>query len=350
MDINVVLEYSRELNILYVEDDIELQRQTTDIFKEFFKTVDTAENGEIALEKYKKYFQDHDEYYDLIITDINMPVKNGIDFSEDVLKINSEQKIIVISAHNEVQYLNDLINIGVTGFLLKPISMSTLLGCLYRTTQAISDRKTVKAFYEEIERLNDELTHKNSELEKSLRILKTNHNKSSIHAASSEKNPNTIQEKPKQSEQERSELLDALKYELPELSDICMELDVTIIDIVTHANYEKLSEITALFSKFANSLSAFHLFAPLQSAIMSLVKTLNELKLPKENKNIKNGVLLLESLIYSLNVWVGEWDEQRSENISFYDASIISDINSIIKFWTTEDQSDDEDDNDIELF
>ena len=346
IDIDSVLEYSRDLNVLYVEDDIQLQEQTSGLLEDFFKTIDVADNGESGLVKYNNYFNETNDYYDLVISDINMPKKNGIEFSSDVLKINNEQKILIISAHNESTYLNDLINIGVTGFLLKPVNINQLFGVLYRTTQAISDRKTVKTYYDEIDKLDEELIKKNNDLERSLRLLKTNHKKSSICATVSQ-NKSNDKTKDKQAKEDSKELLDALKYELPELRDICTELDVNIIDIVTHEKYSEIPKLLTLFSMFATSLSAFYVFAPLQSAIISLVATLEEDEAPKDERNIKNGILLIESLIYSLNVWVDEWGDKRSENISFYDASIISDVHSIINFWTNVQ---DDDENEIELF
>ena len=346
VDINSVLAYSRDLNILYVEDDKDIQEQTYDTLEGFFNILDTADDGEMALIKYKDYFENNCDYYDLIISDINMPKKDGIDFSSDVLKINSEQKILIISAHNEVHYLNDLINLGVTGFLLKPVDINQLLISLYRTTQAISDRKNIKAYYNEIDRLDRELVNKNSELERSLRLLNTNHKKSSIQATSLNKN-NDLPKKTKKSEEDSRELLDALYYELPELTEICTELDNKIIDIVTHEKYDEIPEVITLFARFGASLSAFYIFAPLQEAILSLVNAFEDNELPDDRDFLKNGVLLLESLIYSLNIWVREWDESRSENISFYDASIITDTQSVISYWT---HSEDEDDSELEFF
>jgi len=345
ININLVLEFSKDLTVLYVEDDDAVRGDTVDILDEFFKQVDTAVDGQLGLAKYQEYYNKNGTYYDLILTDINMPNKNGIEMSRDILNINDEQKIVVISAHNESNYLHDLINLGVAGFLLKPVGMSNLLQTLFSTTQAISDRKAVRAYYDEIAQLNDNL-------EKKLRLLKTNHKKTSYLAekktAPLEVKSKQVEKKPNnsQSDEDKKELLDAVRYELPELNDICVELDVTIIDLVTHEEYQQISKISDLFSRFTTSLSAFHTFTPLRDAILNLIDALNG-DMPDDKRTLKNGSLLLESLIYSLSMWVEELVKADPDNINFYDASIITDIHSIVNIWT---EHEDDDDNEMELF
>ena len=179
-NIKSMLEYTRELHVLYVEDDLLLLESTKELFLNYFKTVDIAINGQEGLEKYTTYKKKENSFYDLIITDINMPQLNGIEMSEKVLAINAIQAIIIITAHNENDNLNKAIELGVSGFITKPMDNSRLINVLYKTAQTISDHKFVESHMQMMEELNIKLSHQNSELlskntklEKSLRILDT---------------------------------------------------------------------------------------------------------------------------------------------------------------------------------
>jgi DNA-binding NarL/FixJ family response regulator len=56
---------------------------------------------------------------DLILMDINMPKMNGIDASREALKLCPDVKIIILSMHDDIQYYDSIVQLGVDGFLLK---------------------------------------------------------------------------------------------------------------------------------------------------------------------------------------------------------------------------------------
>jgi len=120
-----LLEYTQELSLLFVEDHNDLRTNTTEILKNFFKTVKSAKNGEEALTFYKDSCK-NDAPYDLILTDIQMPKMNGVVLTEKIYKINSSQIIVVLSAHDESEYLLPLINLGIEQFVKKPIDYQEL--------------------------------------------------------------------------------------------------------------------------------------------------------------------------------------------------------------------------------
>ncbi len=114
-------EAAQGISVLYVEDDRELRQNTARLLGSFFTAVNTAENGLEGLEMFRG------SSYDLIITDINMPLMNGVKMVREIKKENPRQIIIVISAHDETKYLLDLINLGVEHFVLKPLDLSLFL-------------------------------------------------------------------------------------------------------------------------------------------------------------------------------------------------------------------------------
>ena len=120
-----LLPYTKDLNLLFVEDHQELCEHTADILKNFFKSVDTVNDGESALELYQK------KSYDIVLTDIRMPKMDGVELTKHLYAIKPSQAVIILSAHDESSYLIPLINLGVSQFIQKPIDYQELLKVLY---------------------------------------------------------------------------------------------------------------------------------------------------------------------------------------------------------------------------
>jgi len=145
--------FTSTLHLLYVEDDTHLRAETVEILEDFFATVSVCDNGQTGLEKYKKFFNESGKYFDIVITDINMPVMNGIDMSEQIIHLNQKQSIFVISAHNEPHYLTKLINIGIDKFLTKPLQTKQLLQALYKKSKDIYNEKLSDEYHNKLENM-----------------------------------------------------------------------------------------------------------------------------------------------------------------------------------------------------
>ena len=140
MDFNEVKFYTKELRVLYVEDNENLLKETKELLDNFFKTIVTATNGEIGLELYKN------GDFDLVITDIKMPKMDGIELSKNIIQINPNQHIIITSAYNDSDKLLSLIQIGISDFLLKPMNLPQLLKVLYKVSKSIYNHKKEKEY------------------------------------------------------------------------------------------------------------------------------------------------------------------------------------------------------------
>ncbi len=138
MDFQQLYEETKHLNILFVEDYEELRTNTLEILENYFYYCEGAENGRKGLEQYKAYHDREKRYFDVVITDIKMPEMDGISLVEEIYNLHPDQAIIVLSAHNEVDYLLTLINLGIEQFITKPIDHDHMLNVLYNVSQKIS--------------------------------------------------------------------------------------------------------------------------------------------------------------------------------------------------------------------
>ena len=107
--------------ILLVEDNIDMLGYMRLLLESQCKQLFFAKNGEEGIEEYKK------NKPDLIITDLNMPVMNGIEMSREIKKDDFLQPIILLTAYGDVEELQEAINIGLNAFLSKPIEEINVL-------------------------------------------------------------------------------------------------------------------------------------------------------------------------------------------------------------------------------
>jgi len=128
---------AKNLALLFAEDHQELRENISEILQMFFKKVDSVENGEEALERYKQEIERTNKYYDLVLSDIRMPKLDGVTLTREIYKINPKQKIIILSAHDESHYLLELINLGIEHFVKKPIDYQEFMKILLKVSKNI---------------------------------------------------------------------------------------------------------------------------------------------------------------------------------------------------------------------
>ena len=126
-----IVSITKTLTLLYVEDDIELRKTTLEILSEFFNDILVGVDGEDGLKK----FQEH--HVDLIITDVIMPHMSGLEMLEKIYADNDDVLSLVISAYNEEKYFTQSIELGIDGYLLKPIELQQFINVLDKITQKV---------------------------------------------------------------------------------------------------------------------------------------------------------------------------------------------------------------------
>lgn len=107
------------MQILIVDDEIVIRKGITKLLSEMKHvdcTIDEAKNGAEALEMI------NNKQPDILITDIQMPIMNGLDLVEKVRSLYSHIEIIILTGFAEFEYVQKALRNNVTDYLLKPIS------------------------------------------------------------------------------------------------------------------------------------------------------------------------------------------------------------------------------------
>ncbi len=147
-----------DITVLFVEDEDVLRAIYERILNKFVKTLFVAENGKEGLEKYKECQPD------LIITDIQMPVMDGLEMIEMIRGSDQNVRIVILSAYGETEYFMDAIKIGVNSFLLKPVETKKLIALVEDLAKGILlERELIeqelkrRLAEENLRKLNEEL-------------------------------------------------------------------------------------------------------------------------------------------------------------------------------------------------
>ncbi|MCD4668023.1 MAG: response regulator, partial [Sulfurimonas sp.] len=154
-----IIKFTKNMNLLFVEDDELVRENSIEIFSSLFKDVISAVNGEDGIEKF------YENKIDIIISDINMPQSNGLDMLERIRDFDKDIPILILSAHSETDYFTKSIELNIDGYLLKPIQLEKLKESLYKIIQKM---KFLKEFNDNLNFLQQyqELTDSNMAVSK----------------------------------------------------------------------------------------------------------------------------------------------------------------------------------------
>ncbi|MCW8838262.1 MAG: sigma-54 dependent transcriptional regulator [Thiovulaceae bacterium] len=123
------------MKIAIVEDDINMRKSLEISFEDFkeFEVI-TFKSAVDALKKL-------DDTFDLIITDINMPRMDGIEF---IKELNGKYEVIIMTGNATLGRAIESIHLGVKDFLLKPFEIDTLVDAIKREDKIQKAKKTIK--------------------------------------------------------------------------------------------------------------------------------------------------------------------------------------------------------------
>lgn len=122
------------INILIVDDEKYegiLMEKSVDWEKRGFRVIAVAQSAEDALEIMKS------ELPDIVYTDINMPIMDGLELSRKIREENPSIHIVIVTGYREFEYAKEAIHIGVEDFLLKPIQADELIATAEKAKELI---------------------------------------------------------------------------------------------------------------------------------------------------------------------------------------------------------------------
>ncbi len=165
LDIKKLIQFTKTLKILYVEDNEEARDALQSLLSNFFDDITLGINGEDGLKKF------NNSKFDLIITDINMPKINGIEMMKRIRDVDDEIPIIVSTAHQDQEYLISCIELGTNAYLLKPINHKQITKAIKYVCGRLYYMYKNKKYEESLEVLVKERTKELENIKKDLTLM-----------------------------------------------------------------------------------------------------------------------------------------------------------------------------------
>ncbi|NTV13700.1 MAG: PAS domain S-box protein [Desulfobulbaceae bacterium] len=127
-----------DISLMYIEDDQPTRAMIEAILQRRVRELFVATNGADGL----ALFREH--HPDLVVTDIRMPVMDGLAMARMIREESREVLLIVTSAHSDTQFLLDAIDVDVDQYVLKPVNVEKLTGAVAKCAEVIISRRAEK--------------------------------------------------------------------------------------------------------------------------------------------------------------------------------------------------------------
>lgn len=109
-----------DISLLYVEDERVTREQISRILQRIVTELYVAENGQQGLELYRE------KRPDIIMSDIMMPVMNGLEMAREIRRLDRDSQIVMLTAYSDTEYLLECIRLGINQYVQKPVDFSQL--------------------------------------------------------------------------------------------------------------------------------------------------------------------------------------------------------------------------------
>ncbi|RXK13581.1 transcriptional regulator [Halarcobacter mediterraneus] len=125
-----------QTRVLLVEDEDVARKTLSFYLNTIFDEVVVACDGQEASNIFKKEYE-HKKSFDLVLTDLKMPNKDGMSMIDDIRKLVSNQRFIIVSAHKNEDDLLKLINLRVLGYFVKPLNIDNMMEMLKKAKEEV---------------------------------------------------------------------------------------------------------------------------------------------------------------------------------------------------------------------
>lgn len=134
IDLKILMAESKNITVLYAEDEELLRNNTAMLLRKLFQNVDVVVDGKDAFNKYLE------NKYDIVITDISMPNMNGLELIDNIRQNNLDQEIIIMSAYTETTYTDQINTANVSGYIYKPVNLNQMFEVLKNSIDKLKDK------------------------------------------------------------------------------------------------------------------------------------------------------------------------------------------------------------------
>lgn len=145
--------YLQHISVLYVEDDPAIREGLSRFLRRRVGSLYLGENGQEGLEAFKT------NRPDLIVTDIRMPVMDGLTMAEKIRELDREIPIVITTAFNDEEYFLKAIDIGIDKYIKKPINNKEFMDVLGKVARVVSQQKELDEKNELIKIILDNSPH-----------------------------------------------------------------------------------------------------------------------------------------------------------------------------------------------
>lgn len=129
----------KNLTVMYAEDDPVIRTQVTYFLQKRVGRLLEAGNGLEAWEIFQR------ETPDLVLTDIQMPVMSGLALAERIKAVSRETPVIITTAHNEPGFLQQAIDCGVDGYVMKPVNLEQMMTVMLRSVRQLLGHRELQS-------------------------------------------------------------------------------------------------------------------------------------------------------------------------------------------------------------
>ena len=144
-ELTTIINNAEDINVLYVEDDVDARDETSGILGIFFKNIYIAKNGQEGIECF------NNNKIDLVISDISMPIMNGLEMIRNLRLQNKNFKSIFITALSSKDILLDSIELNIDGYIIKPIEQTQFETTISKIINIIHSEKIKENFEKELQ-------------------------------------------------------------------------------------------------------------------------------------------------------------------------------------------------------
>ncbi|MCY6960044.1 Na-translocating system protein MpsC family protein [Clostridium brassicae] len=138
------------IKVLYVEDEEVTRIITKKILKKIVGKIFIAKDGQEGLELFKKYKPE------IVVTDLRMPILDGIDMIKNIRQFNQECGIIINTEVEDIDYILKSVDIGIDKYIVKPIEEKEIVEALRKVLFKVIQRKKANGNLYEILKIDKE--------------------------------------------------------------------------------------------------------------------------------------------------------------------------------------------------